>query len=148
MVVSKHKKHGLMKKKKGDVFKRLQILASTSAFSMSSACVSYQTALKVGKEALFYSLQFCSSELSPQSFWLSHLQWSGIQLLFSQRNSWGPQVFSSFFIRNKQTHRWKWLQRAWILMTNYHMSTCNQHFLRVSQSKLGTKFKTRSSSRG
>lgn len=42
-----------------------------------------------------YLLQFSSSELSPQSFWLSHLQWSGIQLLFLHWNSWGPQVFLS-----------------------------------------------------
>lgn len=38
-------------------------------------------------EAGRHSLQLSSSELSPQSFWLSHLQWSGMQLLFSQRNS-------------------------------------------------------------
>lgn len=42
-----------------------------------------------------YLLQFSSSELSPQSFWLSHLQWSGIQLLFLHWYSWGPQVFLS-----------------------------------------------------
>lgn len=40
-------------------------------------------------------LQFSSSELSLQSFWLSHRQWSGIQLLFLHWNSWGPQVFLS-----------------------------------------------------
>ena len=51
-----------------------------------------------------HSLQFCSSELSPQSFWLSQRQWSGMQLLFSQRNSWGPQVFSSSSGRGANNH--------------------------------------------
>lgn len=79
------------------------------------------------------SLQFSSSELSPQSFWLSHLQWSGMQLLFSQRNSWGPQVFSSFSsTTNKHTEE-NGFKSAWILMCHYSTSTCNHHFLRVSQ---------------
>lgn len=78
-------------------------------------------------------LQFSSSELSPQSFWLSHLQWSGMQLLFSQRNSWGPQVFSSFSsATNKHTDE-NDFKSAWILMHHYSTSTCNHHFLRVSQ---------------
>lgn len=46
-----------------------------------------------------YLLQFSSSELSLQSFWLSHRQWSGIQLLFLHWNSWGPQVFLSVMER-------------------------------------------------
>lgn len=79
------------------------------------------------------SLQFSSSELSPQSFWLSHLQWSGMQLLFSQRNSWGPQVFSSFSsATNKHTDE-NGFKSAWILMCHNSTSTCNHHFLRVSQ---------------
>lgn len=48
-----------------------------------------------------YLLQFSSSELSLQSFWLSHRQWSGIQLLFLHWNSWGPQVFLSVIERTR-----------------------------------------------
>lgn len=52
----------------------------------STVYINEQTEL-TESEGVRYLRQFSSSELSPQSFWLSHLQWSGMQLLFSQRNS-------------------------------------------------------------
>ncbi len=74
---------------------RCPILHRLSVRRASTVYTNEQTELTESGE-VGYSLQFSSSELSPQSFWLSHLQWSGMQLLFSQWNSWGPQVFSSF----------------------------------------------------
>lgn len=94
-----------------------------------------------------YSLQFSSSEPSPQSFWLSHLQWSGMQLLFSQRNSWGPQVFSSF--SSGARNRKKSIQRK-MASKSMNINTalaiiflkCNHRFLRVSLSKSDCELKT------
>lgn len=92
-----------------------------------------------------YSLQFPSSELSPQSFWLSHLQWSGMQLLFSQRNSWGPQVFSSFSSGANKHEDEKTASKGMNInsVLAITFSTCSNHrFLRVRLSKSDTEFKT------